>query len=192
MYKTKKNRMLDLKMKLVLIFGFFSLLGFGQINSDVPVLSPQSPTASDLGKYGEIQVNESTGVISPSIPLFEYYAGKINLPITLQYSGNAVRVNQDPTWTGINWNLNPGGVITREVRDKRDECTSVANSKYFSETELDSLPGAHAMYEGGLQYNTGTIWYQTIYSFSDLATDTEADIFNYNFLGYSGSFYIKK
>lgn len=49
-----------------------------------------------MGKYGEIQVNESTGVISHSIPLFDYDAGKMNIPIVLSYSGNGVKVNQDP------------------------------------------------------------------------------------------------
>lgn len=190
MYNLKKMTLLNFKIKLTLVFGFISLMGYSQVNMELPVLSPQSPTAADLGKYGEIQVNESTGTVSPSIPLFEYKAGNFTLPIALQYSGNGVRVNQDPTWTGINWNLNPGGVITREVRDKIDEATSVANSKYYSETQLEGLTGAHQM--NGAQYSTGTQWYGELALIAADGVDSEADIFNYNFLGYSGSFYIKK
>ncbi|WP_310554477.1 RHS repeat domain-containing protein [Flavobacterium sp.] len=183
------------KIKFILIVGISSL-GFGQeISTQLPVLSPQSPTTADLGKYGEVQVNESTGTISPSIPLFEYNAGKMNIPITLSYSGNGVRVNQDPTWAGINWNLNPGGIITREVRDEIDELTLFENRKYYSAQALDSLSGARAFMNAqiGLVYNPNTTWYQTItnIAYSD-NIDSETDVFSYNFLGYSGSFYLDK
>jgi hypothetical protein len=75
-----------MKIKLTILFLLFSKVVFSQsggitgitneIKIELPSLSPQSPTTSDLGKYGEIKVNESTGIISPSIPLFEYNAGK--------------------------------------------------------------------------------------------------------------------
>jgi hypothetical protein len=175
-----------LLMVLLVGFNMFSQ----SIEPELPILSPQSPTTNELGKYGEIQVNESTGKISPSIPLFEYYAGKINLPIALQYNGNGVRVNQDPTWVGINWNLNPGGVITRVVKDRVDELTTRVNRKYFSEEDLDNLQGVKKILPNTNVLDPNTVWFKTISSFSDGAVDTEADIFNYNFLGYSGSFYL--
>ena len=129
-----------MKLQLTILFLLLTKTIFSQsggqtvitneIKTELPGLSPQTPTTSDLGKYGEVQVNESTGTISPSITLFEYNAGKINLPISLNYSGNGVKVNQDPTWTGVNWNINPGGVITRVVKDKPDE--AVPNYRDFS------------------------------------------------------------
>lgn len=180
-------------MKLVfkLFFIFIAHQAFSQnINTQPPVLSPQTPTTSDLGKYGEVQVNESTGIISPSIPLFDFNTGGLPIPVALSYSGNGVRVNQDPTWVGINWNLNPGGVITRTVRDRIDEQTSTSNRKYYSEEELNALPGAKQLYPNSINIDMGTQWAQTIQSFYSPAIDTEADIFNYSFMGYSGSFYL--
>lgn len=182
-----------IKIQIALIFGLVSFSVFGQeINAGLPVLSPQTPTTGGLAKYGEIQVNESTGAISPSIPLFDYYAGKINLPLALSYSGNGVRVNQDPTWVGINWNLNPGGVITRVVKDKIDETTTTENRKFYSAEELNALPGYRQLLPNSNTFDPNTVWGQTVQTLYAEEVDTEADIFNYSFMGYSGSFYLDK
>ena len=180
---------------LLLLFGFYSYSLYGQdIISELPVLSPQSPTTSDLGKYGEIQVNESTGIISPSIPLFEYDAGKMKIPLILNYSGNGVRVNQDPTWVGINWNINPGGLITRTVKDLPDELTPSDKRIYLSHEEIDDLGGAHEFVGTGSNQhaNTNTEWFIKLKEITHQDVDSQSDIFNYNFLGYSGSFYLDK
>jgi len=182
---------------LSIISILFSVAIYSQnITTDLPVNSPQSPTTSSIGKYGEVQVNESTGLISPTIPLFDYNGGKLNIPITLNYSGNGVRVSQDPTWVGINWNINPGGVITRMVNDEPDEKPG-ANKLYLSEQELDHLPGARELLPnsplGGCFLNPNTEWYRKIDEMDvNLGCDTEVDMFNYNFMGYSGSFIFDK
>ena len=145
------------------------------ISVDLPVLSPQSPEAYQITKYGEVNVNESTGVISPSIPLYTYRSGDIDIPITLNYSGNGVKVAQETTWTGINWNLNAGGVITREVRDLPDETQNVIK-KYYTNGELNGLTGS------GDYTATTTPWYIELESIGESSSvDSEADIFNYNF-----------
>lgn len=182
-----------MKIKITIIVGLFSFFGFGQeISTDLPVYSPQSPTTNDLGKYGEVQVNESTGVISPTIPLFEYNAGKISIPITLNYSGNGVKVNQDPTWTGVNWNINPAGVITRVVKDRPDEFTEDIHKAYFSREDLEGLPGARQMSSTApCTLDPYTEWFVTLQNIHNhVSFDSEVDIFNYNFLGYSGSFFL--
>lgn len=182
-----------MKLQLAILFLLISKNIFSQsggqseitneIKTEIPNLSPQTPTTSDLGKYGEVQVNESTGTISPSIPLFEYNSGKINLPISLNYSGNGVRVNQDPTWTGVNWNINPGGVITRIVKDKPDE--AIPNYRDFSsEASLNLIEGA------GNNTVSNSPWVNKLLALNSNNIDNEVDIFNYNFLGYSGSFFL--
>lgn len=187
-----------MKLQFTILAFLLSMLVFSQsggqttnsqeISTKLPILAPQTPTTADLGKYGEVLVNESTGAISPSIPLLDYYAGNINIPIALQYSGNGVKINQDPTWTGINWNLNPSGVITRVVKDKPDEATATDNRMYYSTAELNALPGAWQFY--GTNFSTQTVWHQKLIALNTSNVDTEVDIFNYNFLGYSGSFYM--
>lgn len=179
-------------MKTIFLFLSFSLgCAAQEISTDLPVLSPQTPTTNDLGKYGEVQVNESSGTISPTIPLFTYKAGGFELPLSLNYSGNGVKVNQDPTWAGVNWNINPGGVITRIVNDKADELTNTENRVYLSMEQLDALDGARKLKDYELCYfDPTTTWFLTLKKMEFINVDTEVDIFNYNFLGYSGSFYL--
>ncbi len=173
--------------KYLILFVLFSIkVAISQeMSLDLPVLSPQTPNAFEFTKYGEIQVNESTGVISPAIPLFNYKAGPIDIPIMLQYSGNGVKVNQEPTWAGMNWNVSPGGIITRQVRDLVDEKTIFNNKKYISSTDLHNLQGE------GNPDGTNSEWAAYLIDVADKDyIDSEVDIFNYNFLGYSGSFFL--
>lgn len=161
-----------------------------EISEELPVYAPQTPTTADLGKYGDVQVNESTGIISPSIPLFIYKAGDYEIPITLNHSGNGVRVSQDPTWAGINWNLNPGGVITRQVNDRPDELTYQNKRLYFSNSDIENLDGAHETVSNSCSFSTQTEWFNKLKELEMTDVDSQVDVFNYNFMGYSGSFYI--
>ena len=84
--------------------------------SDIP-----TPTAASLGRYGDIPVSYYTGRANVSIPIHTLSAGGVELPITLDYDGSGVQVNTLPSWTGHNWTLNAGGVITRK---KTENATS--------------------------------------------------------------------
>ena len=53
-----------------------------------------------------------TGSLAFSIPIYTLVSGDISLPISLDYQGNAIRVDQEATWVGLNWLLNAGGAIT--------------------------------------------------------------------------------
>ncbi len=196
------------KFLLVVCIIFFSVLqsftqGIGS-DSELPVLVPQSPEAYALGKYGEVDVNESTGSISPSIPLYTYQAGNISVPISLAYSGNGVKVDQQPTTTGINWSLIAGGAITRQVRDRPDELAYnpsplLNNRKFYSNYDtgsseviiLKDLQGAKLIPPPlGPFPNNNSEWVNVIRNLNEDWIDSEVDIFNYNFMGNSGSFYI--
>ncbi|MBN2610113.1 MAG: RHS repeat protein [Bacteroidales bacterium] len=142
-----------------------------------------SPNAFQFTKYGNIPVNEATGKISPSIPIYEYIAGKLKMPISLSYVGNGVKVDQMCSWTGINWNLNAGGVITRVVRDTPDEIAHQLGKRvYNSEAEYDAKDWTDG--SPFITFLNSTI--------ADHTYDTQVDIFQFNFNGYSGSFYLDK
>jgi hypothetical protein len=154
---------------------------------DLPTIVPPSPNAYQMTKYGEVPVNEATGNISLSVPLFNYSAGSLSVPVSVNYTGNGVKTAQAATVVGVNWSLSAGGVITRSVRDKIDE---MSPNKYFlEEYDLSNMPqGDWSTWQDistfyGLMYSLGQQ--------SDLhrGDDTQADIFNYNFPGYSGSFF---
>jgi len=140
-----------------------------------------SPTAFELTKYGNVPVNESSGRISPGIPIYNYVAGKLSLPISLNYSGNGVKVDQLSSWTGINWNLNAGGVITRLVRGRPDEYSYYGGTRYLFDSDflwsIDQADGSDdVLLINSIETNK--------------LADTQVDIFNFSFCQYSGSFYL--
>lgn len=143
----------------------------------LPVITLPSPTAFQMTRYGNVSVNESSGKISPSVPLYTYQAGRLQLPMSMSYQGNGVKVDQAASWTGINWNLQCGGVITRVVRDQDDLMTSQTRYTYDQLHNMDLTPGSSDI-ELLKQFITNT------------GKDSEVDMFNYSFPGYSGSFYL--
>lgn len=74
--------------------------------------SPQSPEAAAFDRISTIPVGNYTGSLAFSIPIYTLVSGDISLPISLDYQGNAIRVDQEATWVGLNWLLNAGGAIT--------------------------------------------------------------------------------
>lgn len=165
-----------IKAFVLSIIGF---TGFAQDELKLPNITPPSPEASAMTKYSDVTVNEFTGMVFKSIPIYNYQAGNLQLPISLDYSGAGVKVDDLPTWVGINWTLNAGGVITRSVRDIADE--SAVTRYFFSDQEVvnynNTTDGtSNGEFLRNLVYNT--------------QIDSEVDVFQFNFSGYSGSFYL--
>lgn len=169
-----------LKLKYITIALLLSANLFSQENLNLPNLTPPSPEAFAMTKYGDIPANEFTGEVNSSIPLYTYRAGHLELPISLNYSGAGVKVDQMPTWVGINWTLNAGGIVTRVVKDIPDE-TAVSQILFSNEEVID--------YD--LNTTDGTLKGEKIRNLvSNSQVDSEVDVFQFNFPGYSGSFYI--
>lgn len=159
------------------------ILLFGQGNGrPAPPLSnsvvPPAPTAAALGKFADIPVGLYTGKPQITIPLWTVIAGKLALPISLDYNAGGIKVEEIASWVGLGWSLNAGGVITRAMRGVPDE----------------GVPGAYGAW--GL-YNQYTIrpnggYTQADHSqFYDYATgkaDSQPDLYYFNFNGKSGKF----
>ncbi|MEN8191479.1 MAG: RHS repeat domain-containing protein [Bacteroidota bacterium] len=172
----KKNSIL---LVLLSISYFFT---YSQEEISLPSIVPPSPNAFHMTKYGEVPINESTGVVNLNIPLFNFKARSLSIPISANYSGNGVKTSQMPSIVGINWGLNAGGLITRIVRDEIDEYT--IQKAYHSIEDLNQLSGKY-------DFQLTSEWTSTLYNITnDVNLDSEADIFNYNFNGYTGSFFL--
>lgn len=169
------------KLKSLMFFGLISLTGFAQEEDPfkLPNYTPASPEASAMTKYSDVTINEFTGMVSKTIPLYSYKAGNLELPISLNYTGAGVRVDDLPTWVGINWTLNAGGVITRSVRDIADEVA--VTRVFFSDSDVIN-------YNSTIDGTTNGAFLRSVISNNQV--DSEVDIFQYSFSGYSGSFYI--
>ncbi len=140
--------------------------------SELPNFIPPSPTAYELGKYGQVPVGMFTGTPNVNVPLYQYNTKNLTVPISLSYNSNGIKVDQLSSNVGLGWSLNIGGVISRITRDKSDE----ENALFFPEEEI-SEAGVRSPMALDFFYMAGM---------DDV--DTETDLFMYNFNGYSGSF----
>ncbi|MBP6977475.1 MAG: hypothetical protein KBB71_04080 [Lentimicrobiaceae bacterium] len=60
----------------------------------VPNVIPPSPTAAELGRYGQIPVGMFTGAPQVSIPLYTLTSRYLSVPVSLSYSSNGIKVEQ--------------------------------------------------------------------------------------------------
>ena len=153
------------------LFAFASFCSYGQ-DIALPEIVPPSPTAYELGKYGQIPVGMFTGTPNVSLPLYTYSTRNLSVPISLSYSSNGIKVDQLASNVGLGWSLNVGGVITRIVRDKPDE-------------ERGVLIPDHEIHEVG--FHTPEVM-DFLYASGEEDVDTETDLYMYNFMGHSGKF----
>jgi hypothetical protein len=165
-------------MKKIIYVVFFtvSVLYTGGLlaqSSSVP-----SPSSSQMTRYAESSVNESSGRITASVPIYNFQAGNLTLPIGLSYVGNGVKIDQQSNWVGTNWNLQAGGVVTRIVNHLPDE--TATNRLFLSDANLliETTGGANTQY------------IQDLVNGVNLEDDLRPDIFSFSFPGYSGSFYL--
>src|SRR5690349_3337829 len=110
------SRLPFLKALLFIVVLACSQISFAQVDKVYDYLPP-SPTVAELGKYGLIPINMSSGAMSTSIDLYTVHTANLSVPISLSYSSSGVRVDQIASNVGMNWSLNAGGVISRIIRD---------------------------------------------------------------------------
>ena len=161
----------------IFLFMLISTLTFGQAENDpskfVPNIIPPSPTAYGLGTYGNTPVGLFTGSQNINIPIYTYKTANLEVPISMFYSSNGVKVDEISSNVGQSWNLSFGGVITRIVRDKPDE-------------ERGEYPIPISMTEEMGRYSPQALEFYQYIGENDV--DTEADLFSFNFGKYSGKF----
>lgn len=163
-----------MKNAFSLIILFSGMISFSQ---ELPNPTPPSPEAHAITKYGDLSINESTGKAMASVPIYTYSDGQVQVPISLNYLGNGVKVNEHNTWTGVNWTLNAGGLITRTVYHNVDEYSDRKFNEDIETLNLtDPLSDASAIEE----------------IFDSQTKDSQPDIFNFSFAGYSGIFYLDR
>lgn len=173
---------------LIALFLLLPLISPSQIIQSVP-----SPTAVNLGTYGEVPVSHYTGTPNISIPIYELKGKNITLPISLTYHPAGIRPEIHPSPTGLGWTLQAGGVITRTI---------IGNAPDESQSSVQ----ARAV-NGYLQYAGTWIsepsWKQyisnivsedcqacrTMVHYSSPFSDTEPDEFNFTLPGLSGKFW---
>jgi hypothetical protein len=144
------------------------------ISVGLPAVTPPSPEAASLGKYGDQPVGMFTGHPNFTIDLYKVTTKHLTLPISLNYNVNGIKVNELSSNVGMSWALNCGGVISRTIYGFADFGTH----RFLPTPSTAVFPGPDAGTNG---------W---MYSASTDPDDTQSDAFNFNFNGYTGKFFI--
>ncbi|WP_281233124.1 RHS repeat domain-containing protein [Flavobacterium gelatinilyticum] len=140
----------------------------------LPNITPPSPVAGELGKYGNVPVGLFTGAPNLSIPLLNFKTKNLESPISLSYGSNGIKVDEVASNVGLGWNLIFGGVITRTVRDQNDDNQRMVYPP-------DDMPNPSP--DDRLQFYRAA---------GQEFADTEKDIYSFNFNGNSGKFIYDK
>lgn len=148
-------------------------------NGFIPNVIPPSPNAASLGKFGAWPVSYYTGVADVSIPVYEIKSRKLSLPVSLQYHGSGIKVEEVGSWVGTGWALNAGGVITRTIIGLQD---NEPGTGYYSRLKAGyRFPNSYALND----VNTFVFFHKA----TDGNMDTEPDAYFFNFNGRSGKFF---
>lgn len=90
----------------------------GQLNTNI---IPPSPTSAVFSRVTPQTPSLLTGSAELSIPLFQLECHGLEIPFSLNYSSNGIKVNDDPAPYGYGWTLHPGLRITRTILGRPDE-----------------------------------------------------------------------
>ena len=165
---------------LVMLAAFTQQLSAQSGAPSITTPTPPSPNAASLGQYGEIPVGLYTGIPNINIPIYEINAGGIKLPISLSYHSGGIKVEEIASWVGLGWSLNAGGVITKQVRGLSDD----SPSGYFYNWQLTDQ-----YLNGQMTAINKQLFLQDVL---DGVTDSQQDIYYYNFGNESGKFILDR
>jgi len=175
-------------MKKIIIAITLILLSSSIVGQYRPLENIPTPVAANLGRYGDYNINHSTGSPDIEVPIHEIKNGDISVPISFFYSLSSVKPNVKSGWTGLGWNLSAGGSISRKVRGCYDEKQNVNGESmgfYYNYQKLktvhnvDGLNSHRDNYRGYNQNNQQVTPYELT-----------SDEYVFNFCNYSGRFYL--
>jgi hypothetical protein len=140
-------------------------------------ITPKSPNAAAIQKFGDWPVGHSTGLPAINIPLFNLQSGKLNLPVSISYHSGGMRMNDIGSNVGMGWAVMAGGVINRTMMGGQpDDRTAYG---YWQTYPIDTSA------EPAVEYGLMKAYAAGLY-------DAQPDIFSYNFGNYSGKFLFDK
>ncbi|KAA9042052.1 hypothetical protein FW778_08555 [Ginsengibacter hankyongi] len=160
-------------LSIILISSICCSISYGQ---NVPNLANESVLSSNSGMSSELSsvpVNIFTGVPQIGVPIYSYSSPRngLSLNISLDYYAGGVQVAQSAGTVGVGWYLNAGGSIVRTVRGAPDD-----------------MPTSGYLYAAAIPTDYRSNGDK--YFFDSL--DAQQDIFQFNFNGRSGKFFMGK
>lgn len=185
-------------LSIFIVLNIFSFCIVLAQEPSMPNILKPSPNTASLGKYGNYPVSNYTGTPNISILIYNVKSREIEIPISLSYHASGIKVSEEASWVGLGWSLNAGGVISRQVIKKDDfgERGYAINGYVFPQIDGDYKAAGLYTPVGNDPGIINPITYpETEYMENEnggVGSDTEPDIYSYNFMGFSGKLFIKK
>lgn len=157
----------------------------GSMENIIKFTTPTSAYSFNNSKEG---VDLYSGRATFQIPIYTLKSKSLEIPVSLSYISGGVPVEKQSDWVGMDWTLQAGGYIVRQVKGIPDETPKTGYWVYGSVK-------APLVYD---DFGQSDNHYKNI-SLKDKKSlvenssknDLEPDVFFYCFGGYSGKFYIK-
>ncbi|MBW1295236.1 hypothetical protein [Aquimarina litoralis] len=181
---------------MVVRFGYAQLVDDGNASSAFDysaelarnISIPNAPEAEAFVKYGDIPLNHFTGTPSISVPICQVAGKRFSLPISMTYDASGIKVNQLATNVGLGWNLNYGGVVSRQVQGLPDQ----SSGSYVHITNPSTRDALEVLYNSpqmtsydNLQDLALAESFMENYNLNNI--DTQADTFSFSINGLSGT-----
>lgn len=183
-------------MKNLIIYLTSFLINSAIVVAQQQQITPTSPNTAGLQKYIDVPVSNHTGAANFDIPIYVVKEGALSLPISLGYHSGGIKVSELATWVGLGWNLNIGGVVTRQVKHLPDEGISAPQQSrgwyrtgYILPDDIQvgfTNQAADMTKDGSFGFTLDNVW--TGESAANGKFDCEPDVFSFNFNGYAGKF----
>jgi YD repeat-containing protein len=161
----------------------FVLLNFSNLRTEAqttmqtfyqnPDLLPKSPDVSNLFRFSEIPVDQSSGTANINIPIYTIQQGKIEIPITLNYNTSGVKVREVASMVGLGWGLSFGGSI------------SVSEQDYSGHYDFRQSP----VKTGAQASNSFMQMHTHLWLMANGYAQTQQPMYNFSFNGYQGKFF---
>lgn len=189
------------KLLCLLAFLLIGLTAYTQENFFNPISTvsniPKSPEVAAFGTFAS-SVNMYNGVPTIGIPLYTFQGKEINVPVSLSYDASGIKVDQIATHVGLGWNLNFGGVVSRNVNGLPDDYISdggghPANKIYDSNTRgwVNYLADPSTNIHGQHPHQSGASKAKNAYeAYQNNHVDLQPDTFSFNINGFSGTIFI--
>lgn len=179
------------RLFLLVLISLSIYSSYGQ-NDPTEGLIPPSPNAAALAKYGNFPVSTYTGVADISIPIYTISSNDITIPISISYHTGGITVAEEASEVGLGWALNAGGAITQTIRDKDDwKAGGFGQGVNIPPVSISGSQGSIGDFLGNVGGTSQTVCENYDGIFGGI-TDAASDMYNFNFLGYSGKFILDR
>lgn len=193
-----KNTTIQILLAVIITFGTMIVVcGQGdpfQYNH-LEKFYPQSPSTSSFEKFINIPQANYTGIHGFSVPIYNIAIKDETFPISIDYHGMGVNVNEIAGVVGLGWTLNLGGVnLSQEIRGY-DDFTSLQIENLNKATDFWSnnlnplLPNYnYDQYINAIKIAGGYEFLTSGYTGPGRPWELSPDYFSYSLLNNSGKF----